>query len=149
MELLQKLKLKMIFKKDNELLCENYRPISLLPIFSKIIEKVIYTRMYEFLSKNNLIYNRQFGFRKKHSTNHALNLVWMKVFSQQVFLYILKKHLILFITMFLIKLVSCRSRDLRLSAYAHYQNILAQEQKSKTKICPLPIYIAIGFNKVK
>ena len=61
-----------IFKKENELLCVNYRPISLLPIFSKIIEKVIYNRMFDFLTRNNLIYNRQFGFRKNHSTNHAL-----------------------------------------------------------------------------
>ena len=61
-----------IFKKDDELLCENYRPISLLPIFSKIFEKVIYKRMYQFLTENNLIYDRQFGFRSKHSTNHAL-----------------------------------------------------------------------------
>ena len=60
-----------LFKKDNELLCENYRPISLLPISSKICEKFVYTRMYPFLT-GNLIYDRQFGFRSKHSTNHAL-----------------------------------------------------------------------------
>ena len=61
-----------IFKSGNEVLCENYRPISLLPIYSKIFEKVMYSRIYEFLSKNNLLYNRQFGFRSKHSTNHAI-----------------------------------------------------------------------------
>ena len=61
-----------IFKEDNPLLCENYRPISLLPIFSKIFEKVIYKRMYDFIDKNQLIYERQFGFRAKHSTKHAL-----------------------------------------------------------------------------
>ena len=61
-----------IYKGDDELLCENYRPISLLPIFSKVFEKVIYTRMYKFLSDNNLIYNKQFGFRSNHSTNDAL-----------------------------------------------------------------------------
>ena len=62
-----------IFKKDNSLLCENYRPISLLPIFSKIFEKVVYKRMYDFIDKNQLIYERQFGLRTKHPTNHALN----------------------------------------------------------------------------
>ena len=54
------LKLFHYLKKDNELLCENYRPISVL------------ARMYSFLTENNLIYDRQFGFRSKHSTNHAL-----------------------------------------------------------------------------
>ena len=46
--------------------------ISLLPIFSKIFEKVVYVRMYSFLTENNLIYDRQFGFRSNHSTNHSL-----------------------------------------------------------------------------
>ena len=45
-----------IFKKDSPLLCENYRPISRLPIFSKIFEKVIYKRMYDFAEQNKLIY---------------------------------------------------------------------------------------------
>ena len=61
-----------IFKKDDLLDYVNYRPISLLPIFSKIFEKIIYSRMYEFLELNKLIYNRQFGCRANHSTNHAL-----------------------------------------------------------------------------
>lgn len=54
------------------ILGENYGPISLLPIFSKVFEKVIYKRMYIFLVENKLIYNRQFGFRANHFTNHAL-----------------------------------------------------------------------------
>ena len=61
-----------IFKKDDPLDCVNYRPISLLPVFSKIFEKIIFSRMYEFLELNKLIYNPQFGFRANHSTNHAL-----------------------------------------------------------------------------
>ena len=52
--------------------CVNYRPISLLPIYSKIFEKLISTQMYSFLNCNNLIYDKQFGFRAKHSVNHAL-----------------------------------------------------------------------------
>ena len=62
----------LIYKKDNPLLCVNYRPISLLPIFSKIFEKSIYSRMYAYLTDNNMIYKRQFGFRANHSCNHAL-----------------------------------------------------------------------------
>ena len=61
-----------IFKKDDPLDCVNYRPISLLPVFSKIFEKIIYSGMYEFLELNELIYNCQFGFRANHSTNHDI-----------------------------------------------------------------------------
>ena len=46
--------------------------MSLLPIFSKMFEKLIYSRMYSFLEKNNLLQDKQFGFRSKHSTTHAL-----------------------------------------------------------------------------
>ena len=50
----------------------NYRPISLLPLFSKIFEKVIKHRLITFLDKNNLITDNQFGFRKSHSTELAV-----------------------------------------------------------------------------
>ena len=50
-----------------------YRPISIIPIFGKIFEKVIYNRLYNFFTSQNLINPRQFGFRKGHSTSHALN----------------------------------------------------------------------------
>ena len=49
----------------------NYRPISLLPIYSKILEKLMYERLHEFLDKMDAFYSLQFCFRKKHSTNHA------------------------------------------------------------------------------
>ena len=66
-------KISPIFKKGNSELLENYRPISTLPIFGKIFEKVIYARLYSFFSSQNLLYDKQFGFRKFHSTNHAIN----------------------------------------------------------------------------
>ena len=59
--------------KGSKQLFENFRPISILPIFGKIFEKLIYTRLYDFLTKNKLIYSKQFGFRKGHSCSHALN----------------------------------------------------------------------------
>ena len=62
-----------IFKKDDEQLFENYRPISTLPIFGKIFEKLIYERLYNYFVSKGILYDRQFGFRKNHSTSHALN----------------------------------------------------------------------------
>ena len=50
----------------------NYRPISLLIVWSKIFERAMYTRIYNYLEKFSLIYSRQFGFRSKHSTIDAL-----------------------------------------------------------------------------
>ncbi len=50
----------------------NFRPISLLSIFDKIIEKLMHVRLYNFLEANNILYENQFGFRKKNSTVHAL-----------------------------------------------------------------------------
>ena len=51
----------------------NYRPISLLPVFSKIFEKLIHSRLLSFLDEHDVLYKKQFGFRRKHSTIHALN----------------------------------------------------------------------------
>ena len=62
-----------IYKKDDAQLLENYRPISTLPIFGKIFEKVIYSRLYNFCLSQNIFYENQFGFRKGHSTSHAIN----------------------------------------------------------------------------
>ena len=62
-----------VYKKDDEQLLENYRPVSTLPIFGKIFEKIIYTRLYGFFSSNGTLNKNQFGFRKGHSTSHAIN----------------------------------------------------------------------------
>ena len=51
---------------------ENYRPISVLPYFSKIFERCMYNRMVTFLEKHKLIAEQQFGFRRKRSTELAL-----------------------------------------------------------------------------
>ena len=57
-----------IFKKGDPQFLDNYRPISMLPVFGKIFEKLIYKRLYNFLTSKNIIYDKQFGFRKSHST---------------------------------------------------------------------------------
>ena len=62
-----------IFKKGNKELLENYRPVSVLPIFGKIFEKILYNRLYNFFTKENVLSKNPFGFRKRHSTVHALH----------------------------------------------------------------------------
>ena len=61
-----------VFKKGSKLDCCNYLPISLLSNVEKILEKVIHKRVYNFLTENNIIYDLQFGFRKKISAFYAL-----------------------------------------------------------------------------
>ena len=65
-------------KKDSKLDSSNYRPISLLSNIEKILERLMYIRMYKFFSDNNLIYSLQFGFRQKYSTVHALQKILEK-----------------------------------------------------------------------
>ena len=62
----------LIFKKDSKLDYSNYRSISLLRNIEKILEKLMYRRLYTFLNNKNIIYDLQFGFRKQYSTSHAL-----------------------------------------------------------------------------
>ena len=61
-----------LFKEGSKTDVNNYRPISLLKIWSKIFERVMYNRMYHFMEHFSLLYNKQFGFRAKHSTIDAL-----------------------------------------------------------------------------
>ena len=57
-----------IYKTGSNQSVENYRPISLLSLFSKVIEKLIKSRLISFLNKNQNLYERQSGFREKHTT---------------------------------------------------------------------------------
>ena len=52
-----------VFKKRDPQL-PSYRPISLLNVFSKLLEKIMYKRLYSYLHSNNKLYQYQFGFRK-------------------------------------------------------------------------------------
>jgi len=64
--------IKPIYKKKDKTLITNYRPISLLPLFSKIFEKFIYKRLYYHLTLNNILVKGQFGFRCNSSTEIAI-----------------------------------------------------------------------------
>ena len=68
-----------IFKKGDFNKCENYRPISLLSNLGKILEKIMYTRIGSFFEECNILFENQFGFRKSHSTDHALISIVEKI----------------------------------------------------------------------
>ena len=66
-----------IFKKGDPSLFENYRPISLLPAISKVLEKIIALQLSSYFEKNKLLFDNKYGFRTKHSTEHAaLELIY-------------------------------------------------------------------------
>ncbi|XP_065675574.1 uncharacterized protein LOC136091789 [Hydra vulgaris] len=61
-----------IYKGGDDSIKSNYRPISILSCFSKILERIMHNRLYNYLEKNNILYHKQFGFRNNHSTEHAV-----------------------------------------------------------------------------
>ena len=54
-----------VYKKDSKLDFSNYQPISLLSNIERILKKLMYNSVYNFFTKNNLIYPPQFGFRQQ------------------------------------------------------------------------------------
>ena len=61
-----------VHKKNNRQIKNNYRPISLLPICSKILEKIVFDQLYAFLYANNLLSQKQSGFKPGDSTIYQL-----------------------------------------------------------------------------
>ena len=61
-----------VFKSSDRSSIKNYRPISLLTSFSKLLEKIMYDKVMNFLNANNILYEHQYGFRAKHSTMHPI-----------------------------------------------------------------------------
>ena len=62
----------LLFKGGENCELGNYRLISVLPCFSTILEKVMYNRLYKYLTDNSILYKRQFGFQEGHFTEHAI-----------------------------------------------------------------------------
>ena len=68
-----------ICNSEEEQFTQNYRPISVLPYFSKIYVRVIYNHLMQYINSNDILYDKQFGFRKGHSTSHAIITLVEKV----------------------------------------------------------------------
>ena len=61
-----------IHKQGKRICVDNYRPISIVPVVSKVFERIIYDQVHSFISENRLLTNCQSGFRGLHSTVTAL-----------------------------------------------------------------------------
>ena len=61
-----------IYKGEDSSDKSNYRPISVLPWFSRILECIMCNCLYKYLIKNNILYSKQFGFQNNHSTDHVV-----------------------------------------------------------------------------
>ena len=71
----QKLKMAVVYpihKKESKMKVSNYRPISILPLVSKIFEKLMYDHLMDFFNKHEIIYKHQCGFQKGKSAEHAV-----------------------------------------------------------------------------
>ena len=60
-----------IHKANSKLITSNYRPISVLPVFSKILEKLMHKRLMSFIVKFKLLFKYQFAFQQNRSTEQA------------------------------------------------------------------------------
>jgi hypothetical protein len=67
-DIMKKAKIRPLFKKGDKQDIQNYRPMSILPAFSKILEKLMYNRLLSFLMKHNILTNVQHGFMVNKST---------------------------------------------------------------------------------
>ena len=68
-----------LYKADDDMSFNNYRPVSVLSVLSKVFERIMYNRLISFLESNKNLFNNQFGFRKQHSTYMALVLLLDKI----------------------------------------------------------------------
>ena len=70
-----------IYKAGDSSDISNYRPISVLPCFSKILERSMYNHLYKYLKESNILYEKQFTFQSGYSTNNAIFQLVDKIFD--------------------------------------------------------------------
>ena len=68
-DLLKIAKVTPVYKKDDDSLFNNYRPVSLLSWFSKIVECVIHSQLHDYFTTQNIYYKSQYAYRENHSNS--------------------------------------------------------------------------------
>ena len=68
-----------VHKSGPQVNLSNYRPISLISIFNRLLKKLMYNRLSDFITKHKILYEKQFGFRSGHSTEYAISLIVHKI----------------------------------------------------------------------
>ena len=148
-----------IFKKNDKLEINNYRPISVLPVISKVFENVMHTQLLEYFTENNLLSSQQYGFRPKRSTElatlelmdrniHHMNenhcpvniyLDFSKAFDSLIYDILLSKLKHYSIQENAIQLLSSYLKDR--SQYVQFDNV---KSSSHTVICGIPQGSVLG-----
>ena len=70
-----------VHEKDDKHCVNDYRPVSLLPVFGKIFEKLIFNEIYSFLDREKLLNTNQSGFRPSDSCANQLLIITHEIFS--------------------------------------------------------------------
>ena len=144
-----------IFKKGDSRLISNYRPISILPSFSKVFEKVVYLQLYSYFSDNNLFFSSQYGFRSLHSTEYGAIKITDKILSEMdkgntplaIFLDLSRAFDILDHHMLLEKLNNYGIQNNSLNWFSSYltnRKQFVQIESTRSQACNMPIGVPQG-----
>jgi hypothetical protein len=106
---------KPLFKKGDKSKIFNYRPISILSSFSKVLEKVMYAQLQEHLNKNSILAEEQFGFRSDSTTNKAIYMLINETLNA-----LNSKFIVSGIFFYLQKVFDCLNRYILLSKLQFY-----------------------------
>ena len=122
----------------------NYRPISLLSSFSKIFEKLMHSRIYNFLESNNSLYEMQYGFRTGRSCEHALLMAQHELINAMS-----KKQIALLLLIDFSKAFDMVDHDILLSKLVHYGIRGNAYNWLKSYLCDRKQYVWINGKKSK
>ena len=131
-----------LFKKKEEDKVINYRPVSLLITMSKVLEKIMHSTLYNFLTKHDIFYDSQYGFRTKRSCEHAISEMVghllqaknMRKHSMGVFLDLLKAFDTLVHSILLAKLERYGVQGILLKWFKSYLSDRLLKVKISTKM---------------